>query len=152
MVNSPVPLIRILVCILGCLTFSAVAAESVAGSVKTVQGGAVVRRGTTSIPATEGMHLQVGDLLQTSANGRLGAIMLDGTGIGLGPNTELRIDTFVFEPQDGKVGLLFRLARGVIAYFSGRIARLSPGSVTVETPVGVIGLRGTHMAVTVEGP
>ena len=44
------------------------------------------------------MHLLVNDILQTSADGRLGAILQDGTGIGLGPNSELKIDTFVYEP------------------------------------------------------
>jgi len=137
--------------ILFLFTLSARGAESIAGSVKTVLGGAVVRRGTQTIPAHEGMHLLVNDILQTSADGRLGAILQDGTGIGLGPNTELKIDSFVFEPADGKFSLLLRLARGVMAYFSGRIARLAPGSVTVETPVGVIGLRGTHLAVSLDG-
>jgi hypothetical protein len=137
--------------ILGCLSLPASGAESIVGSIKTAQGGAVVLRGTQTIPAREGMHLLVNDILQTSADGRLGAILQDGTGIGLGPNTELKIDKFLYEPADGKLGLLLRLARGVMAYFSGRIARLAPGSVTVETPVGVIGLRGTQMAVTIEG-
>ena len=137
------------------LTFSNLSlpmfAESIAGSVKTVQGGVQVRRGNQTLPASEGMHLMVNDVLQTSADGRLGAILQDGTRIGLGPNTELKIDNFVYEPSDGKLSLLLRLARGVMAYVSGRIAHLAPGSVTVETPVGVIGLRGTYMAVTVEG-
>jgi hypothetical protein len=137
--------------ILGGLSVPAWGADSIAGSVKTVQGGATVRRGTQTIPAYEGMHLLVNDTLQTSADGRLGAILQDGTGIGLGPQTELKIDSFVYEPADGKLGLLLRLARGVIAYFSGRIARLAPGSVTVETPVGVVGLRGTHMAISLDG-
>jgi hypothetical protein len=137
--------------ILGSLVIPAWGAESIAGSLKSAQGGVVVRRGTQTIPAREGMHLLVNDILQTSADGRCGAILQDGTGIGLGPNTELKIDTFIYEPADGKFGLLLRLARGVLAYFSGGISRLSPGSVTVETPVGVIGLRGTHMAVSIEG-
>jgi len=136
---------------LGGLSLPASGAESIVGSIKTAQGGAVVRRGTDTIPAREGMHLLANDILQTTEDGRLGAILQDGTGIGLGPNTELKIDTFLYEPADGKLGLLLRLARGVMAYFSGRIARLAPGSVTVETPVGVIGLRGTQMAVTIEG-
>lgn len=126
-------------------------ADPIVGSIKTVQGGATVRRGTQTLPATAGMHLLLNDVLQTAAAGRLGAILQDGTGIGLGPNTELKIDTFLFEPVEGKFGLLLRLARGVIAYFSGRIAKFAPGSVTVETPVGVIGLRGTHLAVSIEG-
>ena len=126
-------------------------AEDIAGSVKNVTGTAVIRRGTQTIPAKEGFHLQVHDTLQTSADGRLGAILQDGTRIGLGPNTEVSIDTFLYEPASGKLGLLLKLARGVMAYFSGHIARLSPGSVTVETPVGVIGLRGTRLAVSLEG-
>jgi hypothetical protein len=137
--------------ILVCATFSAWGAESIVGSVKTAQGGALVRRGADTIPAREGMHLLLNDILATSADGRLGAILQDGTGIGLGPNTELKIDRFVFEPADGKFGLLLRLAKGVLAYFSGRIARFAPDTVTVETPVAVVGLRGTHLAVTIEG-
>jgi hypothetical protein len=128
------------------------AAESIAGSVKTVQGGVTVHRGAQTMTATEGMHLLVNDTLQTAADGRIGAILQDGTGIGLGPNTELKIDSFAFEPADGKLGLLLRLTRGVMAYFSGKIAKLAPGSVTVETPVGVIGLRGTYLAVSLEAP
>jgi len=97
------------------------------------------------------MHLRMHDILRTAADGHLGAILQDGTGIGLGPSTELNLDTFIYDPANGKLGLVLRLVRGVIAYFSGRIAKLAPGSVTVETPVGVIGLRGTHLAVTIGG-
>ena len=143
--------VRAIFLILGCLTAPAWGADAIAGSVKTAVGGAVVRRGAQTIPATEGMHLLVNDILQTSADGRLGAILQDGTGIGLGPNTELKIDSFIYEPADGKLSLILRLARGVMAYFSGRIAKLAPGAVTVETPVGVMGLRGTHMAISIGG-
>ena len=126
-------------------------AEEIAGCIKVASGGAMVVRSGQNLPATEGMHLLANDVLRTSADGRLGAILQDGTGVGLGPNTELRIDSFVYQPADGKLALVLRLFRGVIAYFSGRISKLAPGAVTVETPVGVIGLRGTHMAVTVGG-
>ena len=144
--------VRAICLVLGLMTSVAWSAEAIAGSVKTAQGTAVVRRGTVAIPAAEGMHLLVDDILQTSGDGRLGAILQDGTRIGLGPNTELKIDRFVYDPANQKFGLLLRLARGVVAYFSGRIAKLAPGAVTIETPVGVIGLRGTYMAVSIEGP
>ena len=137
--------------ILGALTQAAWAADAIAGTVKTAEGGAVVLRGAQTIPARDGMHLLVDDVLQTSADGRLGAILQDGTRIGLGPNTELKIDSFIYEPSEQKLGLLLRMARGVVAYFSGRIAKLAPGAATIETPVGVIGLRGTYLAVSIEG-
>jgi hypothetical protein len=130
---------------------SAWGAEPIAGSVKTAQGSSVVHRGTETLPAREGMHLLVDDVLQTSADGRLGVIFQDGTRISLGPNTELKIDRFVYEPADGKFALLLRLARGVLTYVSGKIAKFSPQSVSVQTPVGIVGLRGTHFAVSIEG-
>jgi hypothetical protein len=133
------------------LTLPVQGAEALVGSVKTVLGTAFVRRGAESQPIREGMHLQLNDTLQTSADGRLGAILQDGTRISLGPNTELKIDRFVYQPADGKFALLLRLGRGVLAYISGRIAQFSPDSVTIETPVGVLGLRGTRLAVSIEG-
>ena len=137
--------------ILVTLAFPCWGAEEIVGCIKTATGGAVVVRGSQSIPASDGMHLLANDVLRTSADGHLGAILQDGTGIGLGPNTELKIDSFIYEPANDKLGLVLRLVRGVIAYFSGRIAKLAPGTVTVETPVGVIGLRGTHLAVSIGG-
>ena len=134
-----------------CLASSARGAETIAGTVKTALGSAVIHRGTETIPIREGMHLLVNDVLQTSGDGRLGVMLQDGTRISLGPTSEVRIDRFVYEPANGKFGLLLRLARGVLAYVSGKIAQLSPESVGVQTPVGLIGLRGTHFAVSIEG-
>jgi hypothetical protein len=132
-------------------TLSVRGEETFIGSVKSAQGHAVVRRGSGAIPASEGLRLELNDVLVTSADGRLGAILGDGTRLSLGPNTELTVDRFVYQPAEGKFDLLLRLGRGLLAYISGRIARISPQSVTLETPVGVIGLRGTKFAVSIEG-
>jgi hypothetical protein len=137
--------------ILSSLTFPARGAETVVGSVKTAHGGAVVHRGADTIPIHEGTHLLLNDFLQTAADGSVGVILQDGTRISLGPNTELKIDQFVYQPVEGKFGLVLRLGRGILAYISGKIAQFSPQSASVETPVGVLGLRGTHFAVSIEG-
>jgi hypothetical protein len=133
------------------LTFPVKGADVFVGAVKTAKGGAVVRRGAETTAIREGMHLLLNDVLQTSADGLLGVILEDGTRIALGPNTELRLDRFVYQPAEGKFGLLLQLGRGVLAYISGKIAQFSPGSVSVTTPVGVIGLRGTSFAVSIDG-
>ena len=132
------------------LSRSVSGAEDFIGSVKTARGG-VVRRATETIPVSEGMHLQLNDTLQTSADGVVGIILQDGTRISLGPNSELKLDRFVYQPADGKFGLLLRLGHGALSYISGKIAHFAPESVSVETPVGVLGLRGTHFAVSLEG-
>ena len=134
----------------GSLAVPAWGAESIAGCVKVAKGNSVVHRGTEILPIREGMHLLVNDVLQTSADGRLGVIFQDGTRVSLGPSTELTIDRFVYEPADGKFGLVLRLARGVLTYISGKIAQFSPESVSVETPVSMVGLRGTHFAISID--
>jgi len=126
------------------------AADTMVGSVKTLQGGAVVRRGNDRIPLQQGTHILLNDVLETAADGRLGIILQDGTRLSLGPNAELRMDRFIYQPVEGKFGLLLRLGRGALAYISGKIAQFSPESVRVETPVGVLGLRGTHFAISLD--
>jgi FecR protein len=129
---------------------TALADEILVGSVKSVHGGAIILRGPVSIPVKEGAHLLLNDLLQTSHDGAIGAILQDGTRLSLGPDTELKIDRFVYQPADGKFGLLIRLTRGAMAYISGKIAQFSPGSVSVETPEAVLGLRGTEFIVSID--
>ena len=121
-----------------------------AGSVKSVSGEVTVQRGTQTVPCTEGMHLFENDVLRTGADGQAGIILSDGTRVSIGPKTELGIEKFLFDPAAGQFGLIMRLARGVLAYVSGRIAQFSPQSVQVETPVGSIGLRGTEFAITLD--
>jgi hypothetical protein len=124
---------------------------AIVGSVKIVRGNTTIHRGSQIIPAVEGLHLQASDRITTSAGGVIGIILQDGTRISLGPNTTLDIDRFLYEPAEGRFGLVLRLIRGAMAYISGRLAQFSPGSVQVETPVGIVGLRGTEFAISLEG-
>src|SRR5262245_40046490 len=111
-------------------------ADSTVGSLKTLQGQVSILRAGQTLTAAEGLHLNEKDVLRTGADGRLGIILRDGTRVSLGPNSELTIDRFLFEPATGQLGLILRLARGVAAYVSGKISQLAPGSVQMQTPVG----------------
>jgi hypothetical protein len=127
-------------------------AHSIAGSVKKVAGDATLRRGADSLPVKEGLHILPHDVLETAAGASIGIILQDGTRVAIGPNTRLEIDTYLYSPGEGKLESLLRLVRGVMVYVSGRMAQLSPGSTKVETPVGVVGLRGTELGVLIVAP
>jgi len=71
------------------------AAPSV-GLVKFAKGPAFVQRGDEALPARPGLPLLEGDVLRAGADGRLGVVLRDDTGVSLGPETEIRIDRFVF--------------------------------------------------------
>jgi hypothetical protein len=131
---------------------SAEAAASSVGLVKVVVGNAVVQRGDQTLSARPGLLLMEGDLLRTGADGRLGVVLRDDTRVSLGPETEIRIDRFVFAPAQGHLALVLKMARGVAAYVSGKIAKLDPDAVRVETPVAIVGVRGTRFAARLETP
>ncbi|HXJ81421.1 MAG TPA: FecR domain-containing protein [Candidatus Methylomirabilis sp.] len=122
------------------------------GIVKMAEGTAVVQRGDQTLAASAGLALQEGDVLRTGADGRLGVVLRDDTRVSLGPETEIRIDRFLFAPAQGQLALVLKMARGVAAYVSGKIAKLSPDAVHVETPVAIVGVRGTHFVAKVESP
>lgn len=91
------------------------------------------------------MALQQGDVLRTGADGKLGVTLKDGTRLSLGPNTEVALKSFAFSPADRQLGFVMSVVKGVVDYVSGRIAKLAPDAVKIETPTSVIGVRGTHL-------
>jgi hypothetical protein len=91
-----------------------------------------------------------GDVLTTGSNGAMGVVLRDDTILSLGPSSQTSIERFAFDPAEGKLGMVLRVSRGVIEYLSGRISKLSPGSVHIETPVATLGIRGTHLVARIE--
>jgi hypothetical protein len=123
-----------------------------AGIVKTVDGSVFVARNDQQTAAVVGQDLFENDTLRTGGDGRVGVTLKDGTRLSLGRNTELRLDSFAYAPAEQRMGIVLKLLRGAVTYVSGRIAQLAPGSVKIETPSSVIGIRGTHLLVGVDQP
>lgn len=121
------------------------------GGLRNVQGSAWVIRGEETLPAAEGLRIRHNDRLKTGADGALGIVFLDDTRISLGPNSELTVDRYVYEPAQGLFNLVARLYRGTAAYLSGAIGKLSPESVQFKTPTATIGVRGTSFLVDAGG-
>lgn len=120
------------------------------GRIKVVSGSAFILRQNATIPAELGQVVFETDGLRTGADGRVGVTLKDDTRVSLGPNSEARIDRFVYAPAEGRLGFVFNIVRGVAAYVSGQIAKLAPDSVRLETPAAIVGVRGTSLAVRVE--
>lgn len=126
------------------------AAEAPAGSIKTVKGTASIIRQDQVIPAQIGEIIFMGDSLKTGSDGTVGIIFKDDTLISIGPRSEIVISEFLFSPAEGKLSIVTKLLRGTAAYLTGIIAKLSPESVRFETPVAIIGVRGTKFLVQIE--
>ncbi len=120
-----------------------------AGRIKVATGAAFVVRGEQAVPAQVGQLVLASDTLRTGADGALGVTLRDDTRVSLGPGSEMRVERFLYDPGAGQLGLVLRFVRGVTAYVSGRIARLSPDSIRLETPAAIVGVRGTTLLIRV---
>jgi hypothetical protein len=121
----------------------------VAGRIKVSTGAAFIVRGGTPTPARIGQIVFETDSLRTGADGTIGVTLNDDTRLSLGPNSELTLERFTFAPADSTFGLVLKFVKGAATYVSGRIAKLAPDSIRLETPAAIIGVRGTTLAISV---
>jgi hypothetical protein len=143
-------LLLILCALLASVSLAAAQDERPIGLVKTASGEASILRDGKRLAALPGSALRLGDQLNTGPGGALGVILRDDTVLSLGPSSQTRIEQFVFEPAQGQFGMVLRVTRGLIEYLSGKISKLAPGAVRIETPVATLGIRGTHLLARIE--
>ena len=124
--------------------------EAAIGYVKTVKGDAMVITSGQQVKAEVGTPVMTGSKLKTGANGSMGVTFKDNTVMSFGPNTELTVDDYLYKPNQGQLKLGASMAKGTLAYLSGAIAKIKPDAVSVKTPTGTIGVRGTHFVVKVD--
>ncbi len=144
------PLRSIALCCLLLTGLAAQAEETPIGYVKTVSGDASVTTGQHQVAAQLGTPLFLGSQLKTGHKGSLGVTFKDDTVMSFGPDTELTVDQYLYAPSQGKLKLAATIARGSLNYVSGVIAKLQPDAVSVTTPTGTIGVRGTQFVLKVE--
>jgi hypothetical protein len=122
-------------------------APAAVGRIKVVSGTAFIVRDNTQLVAKVGEPVFKADVLKTSGNGKLGVTLKDDTRLSLGPSSEARVDNFVYAPTEGGLALALKVVRGVVAYVSGRIAKLAPDAVVLEAPAAIVGVRGTTILI-----
>lgn len=87
-----------------------------------------------------GIDVQADEIITTSANDRAHLVFLDGTSLTVGPNAELKIDKFVYDPNTKTGELAVSATKGVLRLVGGRISKTNP--ITITTPSSTIGIRG----------
>ena len=136
--------------ILGWFSFAAmpgVASEDHAALVKSTTGIVKVTRQQHTFEATRGATLKVSDRVVTAPGGSAAIVFRDGTLLTLGSGADILVRDYVFEPKAGKYSFSLYLAKGSAIYESGKIGKLSPQSVKVETPNATVGVRGTRFLI-----
>ncbi|MEM8697816.1 MAG: FecR domain-containing protein [Pseudomonadota bacterium] len=132
------------------LTVAPALAEEVIGEIKLARGEASIERGGETLSAATGMQIEKLDILRTGSDGALGLVFTDTSRVSLGPDSEMKVETYVFRGQ-GAEGNTFdsRLTKGSLAAASGLIGK-TPNAMRVLMPTTILGVRGTEFAVQVE--
>ena len=129
---------------------SAAALANEVGQIKTVKGTAHIERGGQKLPATIGAKVLQSDAVVTGADGSVGITFIDNSLLSAGPNSTLAIERYAFDPTTHAGAFDTRLSRGTLAVVSGKIAKQTPGAMTVKTPAAILGVRSTEFVVRVD--
>ncbi len=120
------------------------------GYVKTVSGDATVADGGKAVKAAVGTPVRLNSVLKTGAKGTMGVTFKDNSMMSFGPDTEVTVDEYLYAPAKGDLKFGASMSKGALNVVSGTIAKLKPEAVSLKTPTGTIGVRGTNFAVKVE--
>lgn len=134
---------------LSCIAGPAYADNHVA-LFKKVTGSMKVVRGDQKLDATPGMTLFTTDRIVSGPASTAGIVFKDGTLITVGESSEIEIRDYAFETKDAKYQFGMYLAKGSAIYSSGKIGKLAPEAVKINTPTTTVGVRGTRFIVTAE--
>jgi len=108
---------------------------------------AAVNPKAQSQPPNEKMQiLKVGqnvirnERITTQNEGQVQLLFVDGSTLTLGPNSEIVIDEYVYDPKTKTGSMTTTVAAGLLRYVGGKISKTNP--VNFNTPSGVITVRG----------
>jgi len=122
-----------------------------AGTVTELQGTVTVTRQNGAQPLQAGDQVLADDVLETGAAAKLLVTFTDGTKLTLGPNAEVMVDEFVYNPNGGNNNAALRVTAGAARVVAGALERVGGSqAIKVATPVATIGMRGTDFFIEME--
>ena len=117
------------------------------GQVRVVAGDVILTRSDGSqVRAENGTPVFQGDVVETEADGSIGIVFSDDTTFSLGESGRMVMDELVYDPDTQTGQAVFTVVQGVFTFVSGQIAKTGVDSMTIQTPVANIGIRGTKVA------
>jgi hypothetical protein len=109
--------------------------------------GAVNPDATGIPPGATSRHLVLGqdvvhdEHVTTGKGGQTQILFIDESAMTIGPNSDLTIDNFVYDPSTGKGELAMSATKGVLRFVGGKLSK-NEDAVTLNTPAAKIGIRG----------
>jgi FecR protein len=88
-----------------------------------------------------GQEVVFNEHITTMAAGQTQIQLLDESSVTVGPNSDLTIDQFVYNPNTGTGQLAMSATRGVLRFVGGKLSK-NENAVTMQTPAATLAVRG----------
>lgn len=128
----------------------AMAQEEYVALFKNVSGSVKIIRAKADIIPVAGTKLMRADVVVSGPDSSGGIVFNDGTLLTLGASAEVEISRYMFKPEESKYDFSLYLKKGTAVYSAGKIGKLAPESVKLNTPRASVGVRGTRFIISEE--
>lgn len=122
------------------------AGESI-GVVALVNPDATLARAEEERLPVAGEDVFLDDRMLTSSQGQVHLMLVDKSSFTVGPNSDITIDRFVYDPETRVGDMALSAARGVMRFVGGDLSKNNP--VEIQTSIGTLGIRGGIMLLEV---
>ena len=129
------------------LSFALSAAIGPAAANKVGVAAAVNPDAFSSLAGAPKSQLNIGksiffnERIATTTSGLVQVLLVDGSTFTVGPDSDLVIDKFVYDPNKGTGQIAASFSKGVMRFVGGKISK-SDNAVTIKTPAGAMAVRG----------
>jgi hypothetical protein len=128
-------------------------ADTVVGRIVRINGNVTAAKaGQIARQLVDGSPVMVGDEIITASKASAVIGFRDQSKVSLEPQTVFRVDSFSYGHAEKPDNIALRLLKGGLRAFTGLIGKNTPAAVSVSTVVATIGVRGTGMDISCEGP
>jgi hypothetical protein len=115
------------------------------GTIDSLEGEVRVVSATTDRQVQAGAEINEGDTIKTDENAWALLAMTDGASLTLRQNSQVRFDTYRYNPDADATqnNSLLSLVKGAFRSITGYIGRANRAGYRIQTPTATIGIRGT---------
>jgi hypothetical protein len=87
-----------------------------------------------------GDRIHQNEVITTAEKSEAELILEDDTRLAVGPNSQIVLDTFIYDPKKNDGEVVIDAAKGAFRFITGKSAK---NAYTIKTPASTIGVRGT---------
>lgn len=105
----------------------------------------VIGEGERVIEVNSAVHSN--ERIVTGTEGRAQLLFADGSALSIGPNSDVVLDSFVYDPEKTTGKIALSVTKGVFRFVGGKLSKENP--VTISTNTATMGIRGGIAFLTV---